>query len=78
MHYPPSLNLAHHNGSIVVDSHVHADSMVARKLDDRVIGHDSENEHRRAVLDLNERQSDLALGEPFVVEVEDQPVTALE
>ena len=53
-YYLPSLNVTHNDCGVVVDSHVHADSIVAGKLDDRVIGRNSEDEHRLTVLDLND------------------------
>ena len=55
MHYPPSFYVTHYDGGVVVDSHVYADGIVARKLDDRVICYDGENKNRCAVLNLNER-----------------------
>ena len=74
MHYPPGFHVTHHDSGVVVYPHVYADSIVPRKLDDRVVCDDGENKNRRAVLDFNDGESNLALGEPLVVEVEDQPV----
>lgn len=71
---PPRLNLAYHDGSVVVDSHVHANNIVSRELGDRVLCCDREDESRLAVLNFNDRQSDFPLSEPLVVEVEDQTV----
>ena len=72
--YSPGLNLAHHDGSVAVDSYIYADGIVARKLYDRVIGNDRENENWQAILDLNEWQGDLTLTEPGIVEPENQPI----
>ena len=54
MHYPPRRNLADYDSGVVVDSHVYANGIVSRKLDDRVISHDREDENRLSVLDLND------------------------
>ena len=74
MHYPPSRNLAHYDGGVVVDPNVYADNMALGKLHNRVIRHDREDKDRLAVLNFNDGESDPTFGEPLVVEVEDQPV----
>lgn len=74
MNYLPRIGVANHNGRVVADTRVRSDGVAARKLCDRVIGGDRENENGRAILDLNKWQGDLALTEPGVVEPENQPV----
>ena len=55
MGYPPGFRIAYHDSGVIVDPHIHADSIVPRKLDNRVIGDDREDENRLAALNLNER-----------------------
>ena len=74
MRYPPGFRVTHHDGGVVIDAHIHADSIVARKLHNRVIGDDREDKDRLAIMNLNDGEGDPPLGKPFVVEIEDQPI----
>lgn len=71
MNYPSSLNVAHRDGGIVIDAHIHADHPVAGKLHNRVVGDDREGENRLTVLDPDERQCNPAMRKPGVIEVKD-------
>lgn len=75
MDYLPRIGIANHNGRVVADARVHSDGVATRKLYDRVIGNDRENENGQAILDLNKWQGDLTLAEPGIVEPENQPIS---
>ena len=74
IHYATRLGIAYNDGGVVVDPHVHADSIVSRKLHNRIIGYHGENKNGPTVLNLDDRQGYFPLSEPLVVEVEDQPI----
>ena len=68
MNYPPGFDVAHRDGSIVVDANIYPDHPVARKLHNRVVGHDRERESGLIILDSDERQGNLAIRKPGVIE----------
>ena len=74
MDYLPRIGAPHHNGSIVVDTNIHTNDIIARELDDGVIGHNGEDEYRCAALNLNERQGNLTLTKASIIEVENQTI----
>ena len=67
-------SVANHDSGVIIDAHVYTNSVVTRKLDDRVIGHDRENKNRCAVLNLHERQSHFTISKACIVEPENEAV----
>ena len=67
-------SIANRYGSVIIDTHVHTDSIITRELDNRVISRHGENENRAAILNLNEWQSNFALGEALIIEGKNQAI----
>lgn len=70
MNHPPRIGVSHHDSSIVIDTNIHANSVVPRKLNNRVISNDGEDESRLIVLNFNNRQGDFPLSEALIIESE--------
>lgn len=55
MNYATRFRVTDNHCRVVIDAHVHTDSVVTRELNNRVIGHDRENKNGLIVLNFNNR-----------------------
>ena len=76
VNYPPCLGVTYNHGGVVVDTNVYPNHPVARKLDNRIVGYNSEDENRLAILNPNERESDFTLREADGIKVKNQSIPA--
>lgn len=63
------------DGRIVIDTNIHANNVIARELDDGVIGRNSKDENGLVVLDFHQWQGDLTLRKAGIIELKNQPVS---
>ena len=67
-------SITNRNGCVIIDTNVHTDNIVTRKLDNGVICHHRENKYRLVVLNFHHRQGDLTFSETGVVEAENESI----
>lgn len=75
VNYPPRGTVNNSDCCIIVNANVHTENVIARELDDRVIGRNREDKNGLIILNLDDRQGYLAYGETSVIEWENQAVS---
>ena len=74
MYYSPHFNVTNYDSGVIRDSHVHTDSIVPRKLRNRVVDHDGENKNGAPIMNLDNGKRNFPLSEPLVIKVKDNPI----